>query len=172
MSASYLTTYLGCVLVISITVYVPDHRVEEFYVRFGEFISDTPNPEAPVRLKSGVIPRWAESDDAASIAAALWGEISLPGHSVLLHMIRGTDENTTYFRPEEIADALNHPKGKSGIAGILGGVGKAIRRAGLPMYSTSSGGTWHYIWNWDGDRYSMTPEVARLLRKASIGPSR
>ncbi|WP_190987853.1 hypothetical protein [Pseudarthrobacter sulfonivorans] len=53
------------------------------------------------------------------------------------------------------------------MAGILGGMGKAIRRAGLPMYTTPRGNSWHYIWDWDGERYSMTPEVARLLRAAS-----
>lgn len=25
----------------------------------------------------------------------------------------------------------------------------------------------HYIWGWNGERYSMNPEVARLLRKAA-----
>lgn len=157
---------------IPITVHVPERRVEEFYIRFGEFVSDTADPGVPLRLESGLVPAWVESDDAASLAASLWGEISGPGRSVLLYLIRATGDETTHFRPNDIADAINHPKGKSGIAGILGGVGKAIRRAGLPMYSTPTGGAWHYIWDWDGDYYSMTPEVARLLRKASIGPSR
>lgn len=40
-----------------------------------------------------------------------------------------------------------------------------MSRAGLPVYTTPRGNSWHYIWNWDGERYSMTPEVARLLRK-------
>ena len=91
---------------------------------------------------------------------------------MLLHMIRATENETTRLRPEDIANAADHPKGKSGIAGIFGGVGKAVRRAGLPMYSTPTGGKWHYVWDWDGEYYSMTPEVADLLRKASVGPTR
>ncbi|GAA1764018.1 hypothetical protein GCM10009712_10680 [Pseudarthrobacter sulfonivorans] len=82
-------------------------------------------------------------------------------------MIQATSDKTEHFRPEEIAEAISHPKGTSGVAGILGGMGKAIRRAGLPMYTTPRGNSWHYIWDWDGERYSMTPEVARLLRAAS-----
>lgn len=154
-------------MIIPITVHVPDHRVEEFYIRFGEFVADVPNPDAPTLVQSGTIPSWVETDEAPAIAATLWDEISLQGHVVLLHMVRATSDETVHFLPEEIAKAISHPKGTAGIAGILGGVGKAIRRAGLPMYTTPSGTSWHYIWGWDGEHYSMTPEVARLLRKAA-----
>ena len=80
-------------------------------------------------------------------------------------MARATGDETRHFPPKEIADGIGHPKGTAGVASLLGGVGKAIRRAGLPVYTTSKGTSWHYIWGWDGERYSMTPEVARLLRK-------
>lgn len=155
-----------------ITVHVPDHRVEEFYIRFGEFISDTPNLDAPISAGSRLIPGWIEAEDALDVAERLWGQTSLPGRTVLLYMARGAVESTAFISAEQIAEELKHPKGKAGIAGILGGVGKAIRRAGLPMYDTRSGGSWHYIWDWDGDVYAMEPEVARLLRKANDGPAR
>ena len=87
-------------------------------------------------------------------------------------MAHQAERTTASISAKEIAAELQHPKGKSGIAGILGGVGKAIRRADLPMYSTRSGGSWHYIWDWDGDVYAMEPEVAALLRKAANGPNR
>lgn len=163
-----VATYLGEVaVIIPITIHVPEHRVEDFYIRFGEFVSDVPNPDAPTQMPSGTVPSWFETDEAPAIAAALWDEISLPGHSVLGYMIRATRDETMHFLPEDIATGIALPKGKAGVAGILGGVGKAIRRAGLPVYTTPRGTSWHYIWNWDGERYSMTPEVARLLRKAA-----
>lgn len=155
-----------------ITVHVPDHRVEEFYIRFGEFISNTPNPDAPIEADSRLVPGWVEADDAFKTAEKFWGEVSLPGRSVLLYMARAATNSTAFISAEKIAEDLQHPKGKSGIAGILGGVGKAIRRANLPMYSTRSGGSWHYIWDWDGDVYAMEPKVAALLRKANDGPAR
>ena len=153
--------------IIPITVHVPDHRVEEFYIHFGEFMSDTPDPDAPTNVASGTIPGWVQSDKALSIAASLLDEVSLPGRSVLMQMVRLTGDETKRFRAEEIADAIGHPMGKSVVAGTLGGVGKAIRRAGLPMYRTPRGNSWHYIWDWDGDSYSMTPEVAQVLRAAA-----
>lgn len=152
---------------ISITVHVPERRVEEFYIRFGEFIADAPNPEAPARTDSGLIPAWVLTDEAQALATRLWNEISLLGHSVLLIMSRAATEETAHLAPDEIARTIGHPNGKSGIAGILGGVGKAIRRAELPIYTSPTGAAWHYIWDWNGEYYSMTPEVARLLRAAN-----
>ncbi|MBT2520867.1 hypothetical protein [Arthrobacter sp. ISL-28] len=153
-------------MIIPITVHVPEHRVEDFYIRFGEFIANVHDPEAPTQLPSGTVPSWVETDEAPAIAAALWSEISLPGRRILHYLIEAVREETVYLLPEELADLTGHPKGKSGVAGILGGVGKAIRRAGLPLYTTPRGTSWHYIWGWDGERYSMTPEVARLLSVA------
>ena len=172
LSSSHLATYLEESKLFQITVHVPDHRVEEFYVRFGEFISNTPDPDAPSKVDSRLVPGWVQADDALKIAEKLWAEVSLPGRSVLLHMARKAKSSTAFVSAENIAEDLEHPKGKSGIAGILGGVGKAIRRADLPMYSTRSGGSWHYIWDWDGDVYAMEPQVAELLRKAANGPAR
>ncbi len=149
-----------------ITVHVPVHRVEEFYIRFGEFLSETPDLALPLQLPSGMVPGWVQSEEAATLAAALWAELSAPGRLVLEELIRNVDEETAHFTPAEVAGATEHTKGASGVAGVLGGVGKAIRRAGLPMYITPKGAAWHYIWGWDGERYSMTPEMARLLRTA------
>lgn len=154
-------------MTIPITVHVPEHRVEDFYIRFGEFIADVPNPDAPTILPSGTVPSWVQVDDAQAIAETLWAEISGPGQSVLRYMARATGDQVKQFLPKEVADGIGYPKGAAGVAGLLGGVGKAIRRAGLPQYTTPKGTPWHYIWGWDGERYSMTPEVARLLRKVA-----
>lgn len=151
---------------IPITVHVRESRVEEFYVRFAEFISNAPAPDAPLTLPSGIVPGWINEEEADAVSLRLINEISLPGRGVLRHLITPAREETVFFTPAELASATQHPHGASGVAGILGGVGKAIRRAALPMYVTPKGGTWHYVWDWDGERYSMTPEVAKLLRKA------
>lgn len=153
-------------MLLPITVHVPERRAPEFYIRFGEFLADVPDPEAPTVLPSGIVPTWVVSEEAPVLAAALMNEISGPGYAVLRHLIREARDHTIHLLPEQLAQLTAHPKGKSGVAGILGGVGKAIRRAGLPLYTTPKGASWHYVWDWDGERYSMTPEVARLLRTA------
>lgn len=164
---SRLTTPLGVQVHIPITVHIPEHRVDEFNTRFAEFILDVPDPGAPIRLPSGTVPAWVETAEAPSIAAKLWDEISLPGKGILRHLIEEARNETAYLLPKDLADLSKHPTGASGVAGALGGIGKAIRRAGVPLYTTPSGDPWHYIWGWDGKRYSMTPEVAGLLRKAA-----
>lgn len=157
-------------MLIPVTVYVPESLVPDFYERFGQFVgnqSATDTLTSPKWLESGAFaPSWVDSDDAETRALSLWDEVSGPGQSVLLYLSRATGDEPKRFRSDEVARALQHPHGASGIAGILGGVGKAIRRAGLPMYTTPRGGTWHYIWDWDGEVYTMTPDVARLLQKA------
>lgn len=159
-------------MLIPLTVHVPHHRVEEFYIRLGEFIADVPNPDAPTVLPSGTVPSWVVAEEAPALAAALWDELSVQGKGVLRPMMKRTGKETARFLPKDLAEATNHPKGAAGVAGILGGVGKAIRRAGLPVYTTPRGTSWHYIWDWDGERYSMTPEVAKLLRKAAQAGAR
>ncbi|MCJ1708545.1 DUF6416 domain-containing protein [Microbacterium sp. VKM Ac-2923] len=152
---------------IPITVHVRASRVEEFYVRFAEFIVEAPDVAAPLILPSGTVPTWIETDDAPALASRLMSELSPMGYFVLRHLIDGARKQTVHLSPDELASLTQHPHGKSGVAGILGGVGKSIRRAGLPMYRTPNGrDTWHYVWGWDGVRYSMTPEVAKLLKAA------
>lgn len=158
-------------MLIPITVHVPEPLVTSFYERFGEFVKDRPQPgelPAPKRLEDGSLaPSWVDSDDAADIAWSLWKELSVLGASVLSALTRDVKDESRSFTPEQVAAATQHPKGASGVAGMLGGVGKAIRRAGLPEYRTPRGGSWHYVWDWDGTVFTMTPDVAKLLRKAS-----
>ena len=154
---------------IPITVHVRESRVEEFYLRFAEFIVETPDLAAPLVLPSGTVPTWIQTDEEPALASRFMNEVSGMGNAVLRHLIDGARKETIYLTPDELAERTQHPHGKSGVAGILGGVGKAIRRADLPMYRHPNGrDTWHYVWDWDGERYSMTPEVARLLRAARL----
>lgn len=160
-------------MLIPITVHVPERLVPDFYVRFRQ--NHEPGPaECAVCPQGARIRRtcsaWVDSDEAEQIALALWEEVSGPGHSVLIYLSRATDKEPRRFRPDEVATALQHPKGASGIAGILGGVGKALDGRISPIYNTPRGGTWHYVWDWDGEEYTMTPEAARLLRKAERHP--
>lgn len=154
-----------------ITVLVPDRRVEEFYIRFGEFLVQKPSSDEPALLASGTVPGWAVADDAPAIALRFWRELSLPGAAMLRYLMRAAKSETAVLTADELAEMSGHPKKASGVAGTLGGIGRAVRRADLPLYKTPRGADWHYVWWWDGERYSMTPEVAKLLRDAEEAAS-
>ena len=151
---------------IPITVHVPDHRVEEFYIRFGEFVADAADPDRPIHLESGTVPSWVLTEGADAIADRLWSALSGQGQILLNKLMVHANDEAVRLTPDELADLFGHPKGVARVAGVLGGVGKAIRRVGVPLYKTASGNVWHYVWDWDGERYSMTPEVAKVLRQA------
>jgi len=152
--------------VIPITVHVPGNRVADFYIRFGEFLQDAPAPEGPLYVDGRPLPRWVQTDDAPAMAAKFMGEVSLPGLALLRNLVDAAQSKTAEFTPEQLVQATGSAITKQAVAGILGQVGKAVRRAGLPMYVTPRGNSWHYIWDWDTQRYSMEPEVARLLSAA------
>lgn len=130
---------------IPITGHVSDHLVEEFYIRFGEFTAAMPNPDAPARTTSGLIPSWTQNDNAPSLAKALWQEVSGPGEFLLCLRTNDVKDETRYFTPDELATSFVRPKGKSAVARVLGGIGKAIKRAGPPRYVMPSGEFWHYV---------------------------
>jgi hypothetical protein len=152
---------------IEINVHVPDERVEEFYIRFGDFLSRKPVSVAtehePITVDGWTVPAWAGQDNAGELMRQLWAKISDPARDTLLVLATGAlDDAPRRFTPKEIAELTQHPKGVSGIAGVLGQVGHVINKVGLPKYAASNG-PWHYLWDWDRHAYSMSPTVARLV---------
>lgn len=152
---------------IPVTVHVPKGRLQDFYVRFAEYLRETPETDDPTWLGDGFVPSWIVSDEADALALKLWGELTLTGNRILTYWSEKARHGETTFTSNDLVALTQNPKGKSGVAGVLGGVGKAIRRAGLPSYRTPNGNDWHYLWTWDGEHYWMSPEVANLLIKAS-----
>lgn len=153
----------------SITVHVPDDRVADFYVHFGEFLASeaTSEPEKPLVSAAGLtIPAWVHDDEAPVIAAQLWNALSDSVRGVFRVLIAGALEADTprRFTPADLAEHAGVAHGGRGIAGMLGAAGNAIRKLGLPTYEIRKGDTWHCVWHWSHGLYSMDPEVAELLR--------
>ena len=152
---------------IAITVHVPERRVEEFYGRFGEFLTTPPGVTESSPHHVGNPPAWSQDPDAQERVKALWRRVSPLGRDVLRALAQGAlAANPQSFTTQELADATQNIKGKQALTGVLGGVGNAIQRTGLPKYGTPVGNQWHYVWDWDGERYSMSPDMARLLLTA------
>ncbi|WIB65609.1 hypothetical protein [Curtobacterium sp. MCBD17_040] len=154
-----------------VTVYVPDARMEEFYIRFGDFMGGGPSPSSegenpPARHQAGQPPAWTREQGAEERAAAFWHDVTDPGRDVLRVLIAGAEEEPPrHFLPADVVAAVG-AKSTQAIAGILGGVGQVVSGHDLPSYDYEPGRAWHFVWDWDPKKrlYSMAPEMAALLR--------
>ena len=146
-----------------ITVAVPEERVAEFYVWFGEFLAAEPGsrqhrgrrgprgPRRHTRARAVVRRRRQAGDLAVPQAGAAGARAVRPAHGGVRRAVRAASE---------IARRLGLDKGAHGVAGILAWPGRYSRHlaALLPIETAGrpDGGTDYY----------MEPEVAALFRKA------
>lgn len=153
----------------TLTIHVPDERVSEFYIRFGEFLSSpaAPTPPALIGETGLTIPAWVRDEQAPAMASQLWNALSDSVQDVFRVLIDGAMEadGPQRYTPDELAQRAKVAHGDRGIAGMLGAAGKAIRKVGLPVYKIDGGNTWHCVWHWHQGLYSMDREVAELLRQ-------
>jgi hypothetical protein len=152
-----------------VTINVPEDRLPEFYHRFGDFLGNSPVQSGvqllPEKIDGWDIPAWANEPDASQLLGTLWSAISPTAQETLRVLVDGAlEDQPRGFTPEELLAITHHPKGTSGIAGVLGQVGHEIRRVGLPRYKAGSE-SWHYVWHWNRHQYSMSPTVATLFRQ-------
>lgn len=156
-----------------VTILVPEERIPEFYERFGAFMSEAADSVAPMvaTVGSKPVPAWATGPGAVELVAKYWSALSADGQTVLGILIDGAlREPPEKFTPQQLVVETGHPNGVSGIAGIFGAAGRAAKKVGIPRYrySDTNAQTWHFIWDWDGSRYWMIPEVAKLFREAML----
>lgn len=157
------------VIVKEVTVWVPEERIPDFYRKFGEFMADTETSFLEGSASTNRVPAWASGPDAVELVGNVWRNLSSAGQTALGFLIDGAlRERPEKFTPQDLVDELGHPNGSSGIAGVFGSAGRAVKKAGVPRYrlGDSDSETWHFVWDWDGSQYWMAPEVAALFRQA------
>lgn len=141
---------------IDITVKVPEDRVAEFYSMFGRWLADpvilavssTGKPE-------GEQVAWSRSD--GEIAQVVWGKFSETAKALFSTLI---DKPGRQFSGDELAQMLDLPNGKHGVAGVLAWPGR---------YCQTAGRTWPWTFDYPeggNARYGMTDEIADLFRRA------
>jgi hypothetical protein len=145
-----------------ITVAVPEERVAEFYIWFGEFLAAEPGSRQH-RGRRGArgSRRHSEpepwSDEDLKQATWLYRKLAPPARELFDLLM---EESGEPFAGEEIARRLGLEKGAHGVAGILAWPGRYSRHLGrlLPIETAGrpDGGTDYY----------MEPQVAALFRKA------
>lgn len=140
---------------IEIKVLVDEARVGEFYEMFGRWLAgktvdDTPEPKPQLP--------WGNTEEDLALAQVLWGKLS-DRAKALFGVLMDTPEQTV--SGEQLAEDLNIPNGKYGVAGVLAWPGRhclAIGRALPVKYADGPVG--------ESANYWMTQDVAALFRKA------
>ena len=140
---------------IDITIKVPEDRVAEFYAMYGTWLAAPPAP-GPDELESGEGKApWTPAD--TELAASVWLKFSETAKCLFSMLI---DNPERRFGGDELAEILNIPNGKHGVAGVLAWPGRhcfAVRR------------TWPWSWAYPHDGtavYWFTQENADLFREA------
>jgi hypothetical protein len=145
------------VMMIDVTVKVPEERVPEFYAMFATWLSGSPDV-SPVPIGDPSPEEkapWTAED--VELARLVWKKFSDPAKGLFSILI---DSPETSFSGDELAQRVGIPNGKHGVAGVLAWPGR---------HSFAVGRTWPWSWSYpDGGNavYWLTDEVAALFRQA------
>jgi len=141
---------------LDITVTVPDERVPEFYEFFGRWLGGKLTAVGEgVTTPSDLPPEpWRIGDE--ELAQEVWIRLSERAQGLVSLLADNADER---FSGEELAERLNIPHGRFGVAGTLAWPGRHSYAVGreLPI-------RWREFD--DGSEYWMTEQVAALFRGA------
>lgn len=108
---------------IDVTVKVPDDRVAEFYLMFGQWLAAE---SGSVGLEDAADhAAWARSDE--DLAATVWGKLSDRAKQLFSMLI---DNPGRKFSGDELAEMLAIPNGKHGVAGVLAWLGRHCLKVG------------------------------------------
>lgn len=148
-----------------ITVPVPDARVPEFYQSFGAWLAGSPSIMAsPVGQQSGAsdvdVPPWGSTDDDLGLAGVVWGKLSERAQAMFDLLMDNPGEKMS---GEDIAEALEIPNGKYGVAGVLAWPGRHSYAVSRPLpvrYEDGPVGASANYW--------IEPDVADLFKKAKV----
>lgn len=141
-----------------IKVLVDEARVAEFYEMFGRWLAGRPAEDLPETKPQ--LP-WGSTDDDLALAQVVWEKLSDRAKALFGVLM---DAPETKVSGEKLADDLEIPNGKYGVAGVLAWPGRHCLAVGrqLPVkYADGAVG--------ESANYWMTQEVAALFRKARDG---
>ena len=105
---------------IDITVKVPEDRVPEFYSLVGSWLAGELGEEQGA-TPSVPASEWTNSEEDVALARLVWGKLS-PRAKALFSLLM--DNPGVKVSGEELADTLDIPNGKYGVAGVLAWPGR------------------------------------------------
>jgi hypothetical protein len=139
-----------------ITIKVPDERVPEFYEFFGKWLGGRLDTTQNPSTNGSDIPTepWSEGD--LELAKQVWGRLSDRAKGLFIVL---ADHAESRFSAIQLAEQLEIPHGRAGVAGTLAWPGRHCIAVGrkLPV---------SYRELEDDSEYWMTDDVAALFRAA------
>lgn len=145
---------------IDATVKVPEDRLAEFYGMYGRWLSSPDavaesddQPAEPIKLVG-----WHDTPDDEALAKVVWGKLSKRAKDMFHVLMDNPDKK---FSGEALAEQLNIPNGKYGVAGVLAWPGRhsyAVNRHLPVLYEDGPVG--------ESANYWMDSEVAAVFSKA------
>lgn len=121
--------------------------------QFGYVSEDIVNPAKPDE-EEGDLPEWTESD--GELAERVWASLSETARKLFTVLLDAPDKP---FSGEELALLVGADTGAGGVAGKFGWPGRYCRSVGRRQ-------AWKYVYPDGKVRYSMSPHVAALFRRA------
>ncbi|WP_427383434.1 DUF6416 domain-containing protein [Janibacter sp. G56] len=143
-----------------VTVPVPEERVPEFYRFFGAWLAGdiaSSMPTTDTRGEGGVKP-WVNNDNDLGLAQEIWQKLS-PSAKAMFDLLM--EEPGQKISGDVIAEKLDIPKGKYGVAGVLAWPKRycmAVERRQPARYEDNP--------NAGSGNYWIDPEVADLFKQA------
>jgi hypothetical protein len=141
---------------IDVSVKVPEERIADFYSMLGRWLAgsdlDAANEEATAEVVG-----WSDTAEDAALAKVVWSKFSARAKGMFSTLM---DDPEKRFSGEDLADLLDIPNGKYGVAGVLAWPGRhclAVNRSVPCRYEDGPKG--------GSANYWMDSEIASLFRK-------
>jgi hypothetical protein len=153
-----------------ITVPVPEDRVPEFYQFFGAWLAGAPSITASslgqqVGNPHVEVAPWGQTDEDLALAQVVWEKLSERAKGMFELLMQSPGDKIS---GEEIAESLDIPNGKYGVAGVLAWPGRHSYAVGrhLPVRYEDGpvGGSANYwIDKGTADLFSKAKDLHDLL---------
>jgi hypothetical protein len=146
---------------IDVTVKIPEARVAEFYGLVGRWLAGELLDPAPQSAGTeALVPaEWSDTDEDAALARDIWAKLSPRARAMFTMLMEAPGRRVS---GEEIAEALDIPNGKYGVAGVLAWPGRFCAAVNKPLpcrYADGPVGGSASYW--------MDDTVARLFTRAA-----
>ena len=147
-----------------VIVKIPEERLAEFYGLVARFLSGQ-SREEPAVASVVVQQQWTNTAEDLALARQVWKKLSGRAKDLFALLMEQPERKVL---SDELAAALEIPRGKSGVAGVLAWPARycaAVNRVGLWDWEYGRDGEGAYYWMGE-----TTAGLFRNVRELEIAP--